>query len=119
MTRPFLGSACLLLAAVFVLPGCAALFVAGGAAAVISATDRRTTGAQLDDENVEIKAAASIRADAALRDTHLNITSFNGIVLLTGEAPTAEQRDQVLATVRAIRGVRRIVNEMARTKQCY
>jgi osmotically-inducible protein OsmY len=101
-----------LLSALVALQGCAALFVAGGAAAVMSATDRRTVGAQLDDENIEVKAAAAIRSDPALKSAHVNVSSFNAIVLLTGEAPTAEQRDKVLAAVRDIAGVRRTVNEI-------
>ena len=102
----------LLLATTVGLQGCAALFVAGGAAAVMSATDRRTVGAQLDDENIEIKVAAAIRSDPALKPVHINVSSFNAIVLLTGEAPSAEQRDKVLAAVRDVAGVRRTVNEI-------
>jgi osmotically-inducible protein OsmY len=111
MRRPYFIVG-LLLATVTVLPGCAALVVAGGAAAVMTATDRRSAGAQLDDENVENRANSAIRADAALKGVHVNVTSFNGIVLLTGETPTAEQRDKVLAAVRGITGVKRTVNEL-------
>ena len=57
---------------------------AGGAAMV--ATDRRTAGAQVDDEAIELKIVT--RANELYGDRiHLNVTSFNGVVLLTGEAP--------------------------------
>lgn len=102
----------LVLALCTCLQACAALLVAGGATAVMTATDRRTVGAQLDDENIEVKAGRSIRTDTALKDTHINITSFNATVLLTGETPTPEQRDKVLAAVRAVPGTRRTVNEI-------
>jgi osmotically-inducible protein OsmY len=112
MLAPRLVGTLLVLSLIGGLPGCAALVVAGGAAAVMSATDRRTAGAQLDDENIELKTASAIRNDAALKGVHVNVTSFNGTVLLTGETPTAEQRDNVLAAVRAVPGVRRTVNEL-------
>jgi osmotically-inducible protein OsmY len=93
--------------------GCAPVIVAGGATAVVVAHDRRTVGVQLDDENVETKAATAMRADPELKEqTHVNVTSYNGTALLTGEAPTAALRDRVLSLVRAIPGVRRTVNEI-------
>lgn len=95
------------------LAGCAPLVVAGAGAAAVAAHDRRTFGSFVDDQAIEIAAASAIRADEALdRDTHVNITSLNGVVLLSGEAPTRERRDRVLAEVREIGGVRRIVNEI-------
>lgn len=93
--------------------GCAPVIVAGGATAVVVAQDRRTVGVQLDDENIEIKAAAALRADPELKEQgHINVTSYNGVALLTGEAPSPALRDRVLSLVRAIPGVRRTVNEI-------
>jgi osmotically-inducible protein OsmY len=105
-------SAVLLLSLVACLQGCVALIAAGGGAAIMAANDRRTMGAQLDDQNIEVKIGAAIKADERLKDTHVNATSINGVVLLTGETPTAEQRDQVLNLTRNIRGIRRTVNEI-------
>jgi osmotically-inducible protein OsmY len=93
--------------------GCTPVIIAGGTTAVVVSQDRRTVGAQLDDENIEIKAASTLRADPELKDqVHVNIVCYNGAALLTGETPTAAQRDRVLALVRAIPGVRRTVNEI-------
>ena len=78
------GLATLLAAA---LAGCvpAAIAVGAGATAMV-ATDRRTAGAQVDDESIELKIVT--RANELYGDRiHLNVTSFNGIVLLTGEVP--------------------------------
>jgi osmotically-inducible protein OsmY len=93
--------------------GCAPAIVAGGATAVVVSQDRRTVGAQLDDENIEIKVANMLRADPELKDqAHINIVCYNGAALLTGEAPTTALRDRVLSLVRAVPGVRRTVNEI-------
>jgi len=68
------------------LQGCVAVGVgaAVGASALI-ATDRRSTGAQVDDQSIEVKIATSIGSYGS--EVHVNATSYNGIVLLTGEVP--------------------------------
>ncbi|HEY8553947.1 MAG TPA: BON domain-containing protein [Burkholderiales bacterium] len=102
-----------MLAVAAVVQGCAPLVVAGAGTAAVAAHDRRTVGAFIDDQAIELKAATAIRTDETLApEVHINVTSMNGIVLLTGEAPTAELRDRVLAKVREIDGIRRVVNEI-------
>jgi osmotically-inducible protein OsmY len=103
----------LLFPVVFMLDGCAPAVVAGAGTAAVAAHDRRTVGAFVDDQTIEVKAASAIRTDEELRrDTHINVTSMNGIVLLTGEAATEEARERVLARVREVAGIRRTVNEI-------
>lgn len=93
--------------------GCAPLLVAGAGTAAVAMHDRRTLGAFVDDQTIELRAASAIRADEALaRDIRVKVVSMNGIVLLAGEAATAELRDRVLAKMREIAGVRRTVNEI-------
>jgi osmotically-inducible protein OsmY len=93
--------------------GCAPVIVAGGATAAAAATDRRSVGTQLDDENIELTARRRINDDNRLGDdVHVNITCFNGVMLLTGEATTTEQRDIVLLLVGNFQGVKRVVNEI-------
>ena len=95
------------------LQACVPAVVGGAAAGAGAAHDRRTLGAIIDDENIELKAAAKIGLDADLKNlVHVNVTSMNGIVLLTGEAATSEARDLILNHVRGINGVRRITNEL-------
>jgi len=99
------------------LQACVPVVIGGAAVGAGAAHDRRTIGAIIDDENIELKAASRIGLDAELKKrVHVNITSFNGIVLLTGEAATTEARDQILTHVRAISGVRRITNELRITE---
>lgn len=95
------------------LHGCAPVIVAGAGTAAVAAHDRRTVGAFVDDGAIEIKIRNAISADETLRkEAHINITSMNGIVLLSGEAPTDEHRDQILGQARAVAGIRQIANEI-------
>lgn len=107
------GVALLLIGAALFAGGCAPLVVAGAGAGSVAASDRRSVGAFVDDAAIELRAKALATADDALKqDAHINVTSVNGIVLLSGEARTAELRDRVLADVRAIPSIRRVVNEI-------
>ncbi len=102
-----------ILGGVALAQGCAPVIVAGGATAAVAATDRRTLGAMVDDESIEIKARKALNDDNSLGDDiHVNINSVNGVVLLSGEATTGELRDRVITLVREIPGIRRIVNEI-------
>ncbi len=94
------------------LQGCIEAVVVGGATGAVMATDRRTTGSFIDDESIEIKASAAIAKDDSLKDAHINVTSVNGVVLLTGEVPTEAQRARILEHVREVPRVRRTVNEI-------
>ncbi len=102
-----------LITTLLLLQGCAPAVVVGGAATVAVVHDRRTFGSIIDDQAIELKAGSAIAGDPELRgQTRINVTSMNGIVLLSGEATTIEARDRVLSLVREINGVRRITNEM-------
>ena len=100
-------------AAALLVSGCVPLVVAGAAGgAALVATDRRSAGTQLDDEAIELKIANNIGAGFGDR-VHVNATSYNGRVLLTGEVPTADLRDQIVQIVRTTAKVRRVVDELA------
>ncbi|MFQ5993987.1 MAG: BON domain-containing protein [Acidiferrobacterales bacterium] len=91
------------------LYGCAAVVVAGAATAATVAHDRRTAGRFMDDQTLELQAESRIRDDQSIRDkVRINVTSINGIVLLTGEAETKEARNKVLTHVRKVEAIRRI-----------
>jgi osmotically-inducible protein OsmY len=95
------------------LQGCAAALVAGGATGVAVATDRRTTGRLIDDQTLELNAQKLIAEDSQLKGkVRVNVTSMNGIVLLTGEATTTSVRDRALSKIRTVEGVRRINNHI-------
>lgn len=93
------------------LNGCIPLAITGVVATAQIATDRRTTGAQLDDEFIEDKAIAQI-SDRLKSDIHVNVTSYNGIALLTGEAPTEAAKNEVAQVVRSMPKVRIVQNEL-------
>jgi len=94
------------------LEGCVPLIVAGGAQVAVSAGDPRSTGAQIDDQTIEIK----VTTEAGGRwgnEVHLNVTSVNGIVLLTGEAPSTIIQDEITKIAKSTDRVRIVQNEMA------
>jgi osmotically-inducible protein OsmY len=100
-------------ASVILAPGCAPVIVAGGATAAVAAGERRTLGALVDDGSIEIKARKALNNEPDFGDdVHINITSMNGVVLLTGETTTADTRDRATALIREIPGIRRIVSEI-------
>jgi len=100
-------------AGVTLAQGCAPVVVAGGATAAVAANERRTLGSFVDDESIEIKARKALNDERDFGDdVHINITSVNGIVLLTGETTTEDKRDRAMALIREIPGIRRIVSEV-------
>lgn len=96
------------------LQGCAAPLIVGGAATTVAvASDQRTTGTMVEDQSIELKAYDFIEADGELaRQTHVSVTSYNQIVLLTGQAPTEALRKRVAEYVLRIAKVRHVYNEI-------
>jgi len=82
--------------------------IAGGAAV---ATDRRSAGAQLDDEVIEDKSSIAIH-ERFKGDFHVNVTSFNGIVLVTGEVPAETSKTEIGQMLRTTPKVRAVQNEL-------
>ncbi len=75
--------------------------------------DRRTSAMILKDERIEINAGIELNShDDTRSQCHFNVTSYNGTVLVTGEAPTEALRNRVISIVRTIKGVKLIHNEM-------
>ena len=94
------------------LGGCAALLVGGAVGTAVVVTDRRTAGTQLEDQNIELKSVTSIRETVGERG-HINVTSYNRQVLLTGEVASEADRAAVEQAIGRIEGVKTIVNELA------
>ena len=105
-----LATAAAMVLALPVLQGCFPLAVTGVGAAAVLATDRRTTGTYVEDESIEWKALARLRQDS--RGAHVNATSYNRRVLLTGEAPTADEKKRLEDVVKTIPNVREVINEV-------
>ncbi len=106
-----LATAAAAITAVTTLGACAPLIVggamAGGAMMVI---DRRTSGTQVEDQAIELKAAARVRDLATLG--HVNITSYNRMLLVTGEVPTEDDKRRVEEALQRVEQVRTVLNEL-------
>jgi osmotically-inducible protein OsmY len=95
------------------LSGCVPLVIAGAAGgAALVVADRRSVGAQTDDEAIELKMANNIGAGYGDR-VHVNVTSYNGIVLLTGEVPTPELKRSIEDIAKSTAKVRTVHDKLA------
>jgi len=112
MRNPRLAfAAAALIAALPFLAGCVPAVIATGATVgVMSAQDRRSTGAQADDEGIEWKAAQSV-PERYSQASHLNFTSFNQRLLITGEVPSEEAKAAIGEQAARIVGVKEVINE--------
>ena len=107
-------SVCMLLAAAALAGGlsaCVPLVMGGAAVGTLVAVDRRTSGTQLEDEGIEFRAANRLHGLYGDR-AHVNVTSWNRQVLLTGEVPTQEDRQKAEQTLREVENVRSVVNDL-------
>ncbi len=96
------------------LQGCVPLLVGGGAAAGVSVIhDRRTAGASMEDQNIELKAVRLEYDDPEIKErTSVSATSYNMLVLLTGQAETEELRNRYAEKIKQIPHVKKVVNEI-------
>ena len=95
--------------------GCAPLLIGGAMMGGVSvATDRRTSATQLEDETIEIKAAARIR-DKLGDKVHINVNSYNRVALITGEARNEADQAEVERIVTGVENVTKVLNETAVT----
>ncbi|WP_310627350.1 BON domain-containing protein [Limnohabitans sp.] len=95
------------------LASCAAPLMFGGViGGAMVASDRRTTGIQLEDEGIEQRSASAIRENFGSKE-HINITSYNRQVLITGEVSNDTVRSQVEQLMGRVQNVRAVVNELA------
>lgn len=98
-------------AALLSVSACAPIVVGGAAVGSLVAVDRRTSGIQLEDEGIDLRATSRIRE--ALGDrVHVNVSSYNRQVLLTGEVPSEREKQQVEQVVSRVENVKSIVNEL-------
>ena len=112
LKHPLLHKLVLVTCLTAALSACAPMVVGGALMGSLVATDRRTSGAQLEDEGIELRAASRIR-DNLVDRVHISVTSYNRQVLLTGEVPSAQDRVLAEQIVAKVENVRSIVNELA------
>lgn len=101
-----------LLASLVSLSACAPLIVGGAVMTGVVATDRRTAGTLVEDESIELKVASAVRQEMGDR-IHLNVTSFNRQVLLTGEVRTAADKERAEKLAQSQENVNSVVNDLA------
>ncbi|WP_296447902.1 BON domain-containing protein [Rhodoferax sp. UBA5149] len=94
------------------LSACAPILVGSAVMGSLMATDRRTSGTQIEDEGIELHAASRIDENLGER-VRVSVTSYNRQVLLTGEVPSAQDKQLVEQVVSKVENVRAIVNEIA------
>jgi osmotically-inducible protein OsmY len=95
------------------LSGCFPLLLGGAmTGGVLVASDRRTSGTQLEDNTIQLKSSNRISDNLGER-VHVNVTSYNRQVLLTGEVPSEQDKQLVEKVVAGVENVRAVVNELA------
>ena len=115
MTRLTFRSAAVIgaLVATTALSGCAALLVGGAVVGgSLLATDRRTSGAQIEDKSIELKSNTRVREILGDRG-HVNVTSYNRLVLISGEVPADADKAAIEQSIGKVDNVRSTVNELA------
>ena len=93
------------------LQGCIEMAVVGVGAAVLSAVDRRTTGVQVDDEGIELRATNRV-SERFGDKVHFNITSYNRSVLVTGEVPDEKAKVEIEKIVAGAPNVLGVTNDL-------
>ena len=95
------------------LTGCAGVLFGSVAAGASVAHDRRTTGTMVEDQSIENKTYAALDQVEGVRDeSHINVTSYNNVVLLSGEAATPELREKAEEIAHGIPKVQEVHNEL-------
>jgi osmotically-inducible protein OsmY len=110
-TRRLCRNAVLATTLVAALSACAPLMFGGAVMTGFAAADRRTAGAQIEDEGIERRAASRIESNVGDR-VHVNVTSYNRQMLLTGEVPNEQDKQLVEQVVSRVENVRTIFNEL-------
>jgi osmotically-inducible protein OsmY len=109
--QKLLGSVLLSVCLGAALSACAPMMMGGAVMGTLIATDRRTSGMQVEDEGIELKGASRIRESLGERG-HVNVSSYNRQVLLTGEVPSAQDKQAVEQILSKVENVRSVVNEL-------
>jgi osmotically-inducible protein OsmY len=94
------------------LSACAPLVVGSAVMGGLVAIDRRTAGIQLEDESIELRTAQGLRQNLS-EAAHVNVTSYNRMVLLTGEVSSAAERERAERLAKSQENVSSVVNDLA------
>ena len=94
------------------LSACAPLMLGGAVMGSLIAIDRRTTGIQIEDEGIELRTAQGLRQNLSA-GAHVNVTSYNRMVLLTGEVGSAAEKERAERLAKSQENVNSVVNDLA------
>lgn len=112
MRHTFIPVFCLALS-IPIIQGCFVAAAGGAATGAVVAVDRRTAGTIVDDQSIEIKAIHALTQNKELsKKSHINVICYNNVLLLVGQTPTEEYRQQAEAAMADIAKIRRIHNEI-------
>lgn len=96
------------------ISACAPLVLVGGAATAVAVNDNRGHSSLIEDKDIEYSVSEKLQSDEQLlHETHINITSYNQILLLTGQAPTEELKQRAEALAKQEEKIKKIYNEIA------
>ncbi|MDC0602511.1 BON domain-containing protein [Aliiglaciecola sp.] len=98
------------------MQGCAAVVVGAGVGAASAAHDRRTLGTQLDDKTAKARLSSAFGNNPALKDANIDISVYNGVVLLAGQAPSEAIRAEISKTAQGVQNLKKIHNQMRISK---
>lgn len=110
------------------LQGCVPLVATGAGAGVLMANDRRSSGTYIDDQEIELRTGSRIGDAYPGDNVHVNVTSYNRSVLLTGEVPDAATKQKITDIAKGVGNVKNVINEVgiappallsARTNDAY
>ena len=93
------------------LSACAPLMVGGAVMTGLVAVDRRTSGMQLEDESIELRTYQGLRRGLS-ENSHINVTSYNRQVLLTGEVASAADKERADKIAQSQENVKAVANEL-------
>ena len=103
----------LILFSAYLLSACTAAVVGGAVVGTSVVLDKRTTGDYVEDQNIKAKYTHLYYQDDELTEhTHINVTSYNRQLLITGEAPTEQQKQKLSKIANKIKNVRKYFNEV-------
>lgn len=93
------------------LSGCAPLIIGTAVGGALVATDRRTSGTQVEDRGLDLKISARIR-EVLGTDVHINVNAYNRVVLLTGEVPNTAISEQAAGLAATTENTKSVINEL-------
>ncbi|WP_332745523.1 BON domain-containing protein [Hydrogenophaga sp.] len=97
------------------LSACAPLVVGGAAVGALVVVDRRSSGAQLDDQGIELRASNRLKDELGDAHARVSVSSYNRRVLLTGEASSEAVKTKITQIVSGVENVRAVINELGVT----